>query len=394
MSISDKLLTVAENQQKVYAAGQKSMVDPTKIIEKTASGAVIRVDDVSEIPHKCTVSVDKDATVTACGKNFIDKDALIYGIELDPYSGATKVSALWYTTPYIPVNPSAQYVASGISSATVCVYNAEKEFIVRLTSNPLNNLPENARYVRMNSIIDGYDTPQLELGTEASAYETYKGNSYTMIAGQTVEVDSICPMMIIVSDSDATITFNYHKSWGVQSEYDRFWDSFQENGNRTKYTVGFGGNCWTDETYNPKYPITATDACAYMYWNNLGITDTKVPITFPNTSSNVGSVFSTCYNLETIRKIIVFEETGYSAWFSSCGKLKNITVEGTIGTNFDISSSTLLTHDSLMSIINALKDYSADESGKTYTLTIGSKNVAKLTDTELQGAYDKGWTVK
>lgn len=391
MSIAEKLITIAENEQKVYAAGQKSMVDPTKIIEKTASGAIIRVDDVSEIPHKCTVSVDKDATVTVCGKNLIDEDALIYGIELDPYSGTTKVNALWYTTPYIPVNSSAQYVASGISSATVCVYNAEKELVVRLTSN-LTKLPENARYVRVNSMINGYDTPQLELGTTASAYEPYKGESHTMIAGQAVEVDSICPIMTITSDSDATITFGYHKSWGKQSEYDRFWDSFQESGNRTKYTAGFGGGCWNDETYNPKYPITATDACAYMYWNNLGITDTKVPITFPNTSSNVSSVFSTCHNLETIRKIIVFEKTGYSAWFSSCRKLKNITVEGTIGTNFDISSSTLLTHDSLMSIINALKDYT--ESGETHTLTIGATNIAKLTDTELQNAYDKGWTVK
>lgn len=46
---------------------------------------------------------------------------------------------------------------------------------------------------------------------------------------------------------------------GKQAEYDRFWDEFQQNGNRTVYWYGFSGFGWTPETLNPKYPIKIVD---------------------------------------------------------------------------------------------------------------------------------------
>ena len=52
MTTAEKLVKVAENVPKVYKAGQQSMVDESKIIEKTVSGSVIALDDVSEIPHE------------------------------------------------------------------------------------------------------------------------------------------------------------------------------------------------------------------------------------------------------------------------------------------------------------------------------------------------------
>ena len=51
--------------------------------------------------------------------------------------------------------------------------------------------------------------------------------------------------------------------------------------------------------------------------------------------------------------------------------------------------STKLTHDSLMSIINNLATVST-----TQKLTIGSTNLAKLTDDEKAIATNKGWTLK
>jgi hypothetical protein len=44
-----------------------------------------------------------------------------------------------------------------------------------------------------------------------------------------------------------------------------------------------------------------------------------------------------------------------------------------------------------MNVINILKDYSG--SGTTYTLTLGSTNLAKLTDAEKAIATEKGWTL-
>jgi hypothetical protein len=65
----------------------------------------------------------------------------------------------------------------------------------------------------------------------------------------------------------------------------------------------------------------------------------------------------------------------------------------------DLSYSNLLTHDSLMNVINKLYDlnltYDVANGGTLYrqSLVLGSTNLAKLTDEEIKIATDKGWDV-
>jgi hypothetical protein len=88
-------------------------------------------------------------------------------------------------------------------------------------------------------------------------------------------------------------------------------------------------------------------------------------------------------------KLVVHENLKYTNTFSNCPALTTLIIEGTIGQNgFDVSSCTKLSHDSLMSIINALK---SGVSG--LTVTLGSANLAKLTDAEKAIATQKGWTL-
>jgi hypothetical protein len=69
----------------------------------------------------------------------------------------------------------------------------------------------------------------------------------------------------------------------------------------------------------------------------------------------------------------------------------------TIGQNgFNVQNSTKLTHDSLINnegtgILNSLEDKSG--TGSTWTITLGSANLAKLTDGEKAIATQKGWTL-
>ena len=56
--------------------------------------------------------------------------------------------------------------------------------------------------------------------------------------------------------------------------------------------------------------------------------------------------------------------------------------------SLDLSPCTNLTHDSIMVVINGLQTVT-----ETQTLTLGSTNLAKLTDEEKQIATDKGWTL-
>ena len=173
--------------------------------------------------------------------------------------------------------------------------------------------------------------------------------------------------------------------------YDAFWDALQENGTRRNYDNAFIRSGWNDVAYNPKYPIIATDGATSMLYLNHTVTDTKVPIDLSGVTTNF--TFYNATKLKTIRKIIVSEATKYnSTVFGYCDSLENMEIEGTIGQNgFNVSQSAKLTHDSLMSIINALKNYA--DSGTTYTVTLGATNLAKLTDAEKAIATQKGWTL-
>ncbi|MBR4874777.1 MAG: hypothetical protein IKU87_03015 [Clostridia bacterium] len=176
---------------------------------------------------------------------------------------------------------------------------------------------------------------------------------------------------------------------GKQEEQQTFWEIYQRGGRRTQYRYAFYDVCWTDENYNPKYPIicSALSSSAFEY---SGITDTKVDITFSNANST--NVFRNCTALKTIRKLNVGAIGGvmFTNWFANCTALENIVVEGLIEMEFDIHWSPL-TLDSLLSIINALSDKAAD--GLTCYLTIGEININKLSEAQLAVATQKGWTV-
>ena len=86
--------------------------------------------------------------------------------------------------------------------------------------------------------------------------------------------------------------------------------------------------------------------------------------------------------------------TSWSGLFGSCTALENVTFEGTIpvrGNMSVFSSCPKLTVDSLMSFINALTNMN---SSATYTITIGSTNLAKLTEEQIQIATDKRITLQ
>ena len=87
----------------------------------------------------------------------------------------------------------------------------------------------------------------------------------------------------------------------------------------------------------------------------------------------------------------------------TCGTnniLTDINLTGTIGSIMDSTSSeqpkffdkfTALSVDCLVKILNALVDYSSEST--TYTLTLGSVNLAKLNSEQIKIATDKGWTL-
>ena len=204
---------------------------------------------------------------------------------------------------------------------------------------------------------------------------------------------------------------------GAKSEYDRFWDTYQQNGQKTDYSLdngNFAGECWTDDLFRPKYPMTIHNA--YMMFRRTSLTDltkpgvvldfskcgniayafaynrklNKLPIIDMSSATNSGSAFADYKGAEL--SIILSETTPIGTMLIGAKSLASLTIGGTIGQDASFQWCPL-SHDSLMSIINALKDYSEDTSGTVWTVTLGDANLAKLSEEEIGIAEEKGWVL-
>ena len=178
-----------------------------------------------------------------------------------------------------------------------------------------------------------------------------------------------------------------------QTHYDAFWNAYQENGNRTDYRYGFAGTGWTEETYNPKYPIvTAAFTATSMYQNAL-VTKVK-NVDFSNVLNYFTSIFNNCTKLKTIENIKLPTncQGAFTASFNNCTALEEFSFTGTIQNNgIDLHWSTLLNKTSIESIINAL---STTTTGLTVTLSQTAVSNA-FTDTEWEAleATKTNWTI-
>lgn len=223
-----------------------------------------------------------------------------------------------------------------------------------------------------------------------------------------------------IAEKLQTIAENEQKVYeaGKQAEYDAFWDAYQSNGTIGYCPYMYAGRGWRAGTFKPKYDIRPTSGATGLfresYIFNLraillscGVTldlsgctgdfsssfayskFTVLPKLDFSSAQKLTSTFSAATNLTEIEEIVVHEDLDYSAPFYKCTSLEQLIVTGTIGQNgFDVSACTLLSHDSLMSIINALKD-----GVSSLTVTLGEDNLAKLTDAEKATATEKGWTL-
>ena len=117
-----------------------------------------------------------------------------------------------------------------------------------------------------------------------------------------------------------------------------------------------------------------------------------LPETFGLNSYFRARCFYNCSSLQSLTLPdgfgrISLNTSSNTASFDGCSSLTTITGVPQFCTNISFSNCPL-THDSLMNIINGLQTVTT-----TQKLTLGSTNLAKLTDAEKQIATDKGWTL-
>lgn len=216
---------------------------------------------------------------------------------------------------------------------------------------------------------------------------------------------------------------------GAETWYDAFWDAAQSNGAKQECQIRFWDG-WNDKNFRPKYDIYAS---TYTFTNGLDGSQnisTKITDLRPETIG-VNIDWSLCTNfnyilrcsdvkyigvvdmtnatsgwclfrgaakLEYVEKVILPPtlDVGFKNGGFICENLKHISFENYFLSAVKFSECVNLTHDSLVNILNALYDYvngDLDGSGKDKTLTLGTTNLAKLTNAEKAIATQKGWTL-
>ena len=220
---------------------------------------------------------------------------------------------------------------------------------------------------------------------------------------------------------------------GQMLEYESFWNAFQKNGERTNYWYGFAGFGWTKNNLRPYHKIIFAEnnnrnqfasGLFYRCGGNdydgtpqscINFDDIKEEFDFRGLKS-ARQIFNSCYmvniyadfsDCEVCQLTFAMSWGGYmdnitikvsekltdcSDMFAYNVTLKNLafTDDSVIACNgLDVSACTGLTHDSLMSILNALQN----KTDGTWAVTLGTTNLGKLSDSEKAIATEKGWTL-
>ncbi len=233
-----------------------------------------------------------------------------------------------------------------------------------------------------------------------------------------------------IAEKLTTVAENQQKVYdaGKKSEYDAFWDAYQNKGERRNYSHAFAGICWSTGVLKPKYPIRFKDtnvntrhACRMFEWHGRGTTNYKLDLstldidfsgcmslvyTFANAKvdnltidgSNLLSMDNAFYgsdggNTITTLNIKVTDKcTSMNSAFAYCAPLTNLifTEDSVIAANIALPQSNLLTTESIDSIINALQD----RTGLTaYKITLHADIVANLSEEQMNKILNKGWNV-
>ena len=183
--------------------------------------------------------------------------------------------------------------------------------------------------------------------------------------------------------------YEHGKEEGIQAEYDRFWDDFQQNGNRTSYLHGFAGRCWTNETFKPKYPLKIGNATAMFFYSSIPNIDCELD--FTNKSISLANMFAYSW-VKSISRFKSYETLTFaSTTFEGCTYLTNISFvdDSVIGTSINFKSCPL-TAESIDNIIDVLKDLT----GKTsQTLTLHADVGNNLTAEQKASITAKNWSL-
>ena len=236
--------------------------------------------------------------------------------------------------------------------------------------------------------------------------------------------------MVDIKDKHVKIAENALKAY--ETGLSRYWDAKTQNGKRRNYAQAFlneginmellrhgqtlkptGDNrrmfryvknigeepidlYKLQQEYNIVFDLSEVTHMGEMFESaeieNAGIIDISATL---QDSAKYNIYFLFAYSkIKRIEKFIVSETSCefYSTFFRA-DYLEHCIFEGTIAKNgLSFTTANKLDYESLISVIDCLKDYSEDTSGTVWKVSFGPTNLNKLTTEDKERIEVKGWT--
>ena len=135
----------------------------------------------------------------------------------------------------------------------------------------------------------------------------------------------------------------------------------------------------------PKIDTSKVTTMEYMFQNCSSLTN--IPEMDTSQVTTMKYTFNGCSSLTSVPEMNTSNVTDMRYMFSRCEKITDLGGFVGLKCELDLSDSSLITHDSIMNVINKAADVTASPA----ILILGSTNLAKLSDEEKAIATSKGW---
>ena len=429
MTIAEKLVKVAENQQKVFDAGGLSQ----SIVKKQQGKGIIHIDDAVSITHKIKTQIinqnENNIELRMFGSNLFNNDTSLMNV-LTYVSRNSVTGQVSYRNGYDIYLPCGEYTIQLIPKKEMvekryiygCIVNKEGKTIKGVntvagtTCTPVtfdigegdilkiydgNNYTteENSRSKLQQSklFFNEFDI-MLNVGNEPLPYEPYiEPTIYIPNEDGIIDnIESVYPVInLIATDYSILFEVEYYQDGikaGKEAEWNKFWDTFQDYGKKRSYTNAFYSKFWTNDNFHPKYDLAVKDSGKWMFQDSLISKIRKVKLDLTECTSvdnmfyrsafeelpelnisnpsitKLTSMFNGATKLQEIKKLILGENQTFENIFTKCSSLKYIEIEGAIARDIDFSPCYQLTITSIINIIQHLKNYKNTTEENNYTI--------------------------
>ena len=327
-----------------------------------------------------------------------------------------------FTTEELSATANGEYVpsADGYSKVTVAVPTPEPNLQEKTTSQRITTNGTSTITVSPDSGYDGLSSANVTITTNVTASMptlVLENVSNSTSSGFRISGDadlSNCDTSNMTSMR--RMFYSYSKlasldvrGWNTSAVTSMYQMFYRCNSLTTIYGIEiFNTSAVTDmfQMFSECGSLTSLDVSG---WNTSAVTNmrsmftgcnalTSLDVSNFNTSAvtSMYGMFNTCSSLTSLdlSNWDTSSVTDMRIMFNGCNAITNLNMTNVILPKMDLTDWSLdscpLTVDSLVSVLNALPQL---DEGQSFTCTIGSTNLAKLSDEQKAIATNKGWTI-